>query len=565
MHPVLQRVYQNRGVADKRELEYGLGGLHSYQLLTGIKQAAEIIYAVIRNQQRIIIVGDFDADGATSCAVAVRGLRKLGARYVDFLVPNRFEFGYGLTPEIVVVAADLDPQLIITVDNGISSIEGVDAARQRGIKVVITDHHLPGNVLPKADAIVNPNQPGDVFPSKFLAGVGTMFYVILALRSLMREHDWFKTAGLQEPNFATLLDLVALGTVADVVPLDHNNRVLVSQGLARIRAGHACPGIKALVEVAGRQIDRLVATDLSFAVAPRLNAAGRIEDMAIGVACLLTDDPEQARQLALRLDQLNQERRAIEQDMQAQALLSLEAMQLQEDNLPVALCLYDKDWHQGVIGILASRIKERLHRPVIAFADGGTDAEGISILKGSARSIAGLHIRDAIDAVATRNPSLVQKFGGHAMAAGLTLRLSDLPKFTETFTQEVARHITEDDLRGVLHSDGELGALDMDLLLANQIRFAGPWGQAFPEPLFDGEFTLLNYRILADRHLKLSLQHGLSGPAVEAVAFNTRDDDWPDQVDRVRIAYRLDVNHYRGQDKLQLIVEHLEPLVAGKG
>ncbi|MDH5642461.1 MAG: single-stranded-DNA-specific exonuclease RecJ, partial [Nitrospira sp.] len=486
---MLARVFAARDVASAVQLQHDFQHLLPFHLLKNSHAAAVLLHQALAEQQRILIVGDFDADGATSCALAMRCLHALGAAHVDFLVPNRFEYGYGLTPEIVQVAMAYQPQLIVTVDNGIASIEGVAAAKAEGVRVLVTDHHLPGEQLPAADVIVNPNQPGDEFPSKNLAGVGVIFYVMLALRAYLRELDWFKQRGLAEPNLAQHLDLVALGTVADVVPLDHNNRILVSQGLARIRAHKCCPGIHALLTVARRELAHVTAADLGFAAGPRLNAAGRLEDMRYGIECLLQDDEGRALEHAQTLDQMNQDRRRIEADMQTQALAALE--KLRTDAVPMGVCLYDAAWHQGVIGILASRIKDRLHRPVIAFAD-ANERE----LKGSARSISGLHMRDALDRVATAQPDLLQKFGGHAMAAGLSILKEHLPRFQEAFDREVSRQLAPEDLQNVVRSDGELEAQYFSMELAQLIRYAAPWGQHFPEPVFDGDFRVVQQRVL---------------------------------------------------------------------
>jgi single-stranded-DNA-specific exonuclease len=450
------------------------------------------------------------------------------------------------------VAAAQRPQLIMTVDNGVSSIEGVAAAHARGIRVLVTDHHLAGDRLPAADAIVNPNLAGDTFPSKHLAGVGVAFYVLLALRARLRADGWFDRGGGREPNLAELLDLVALGTVADVVPLDHNNRILVHQGLCRIRAGRCVPGIAALLELAGRDRGRITAADLGFVVGPRLNAAGRLEDMSLGIECLLADDPGRAREMAARLDQLNRERRTIEAEMQAQALEELERLHLDGDGLPTGLCLFDERWHQGVIGILASRIKERLHRPVIAFAQA---AEGE--LKGSARSVPGLHIRDALDAVAARHPTLIDRFGGHAMAAGLSLPRAHLESFQVAFDEVVRERVDEDALRGVIYSDGELACADFSLETAERLRNAGPWGQGFPEPLFDGLFEVRSRRVVGERHLKLAVVPEGGEPVLDAIAFNQADDEYGAVGARVRLVYRLDVNEFRGTRTVQLVVEHI--------
>jgi len=555
LHPVLKRIYAGRHIASAGELERSLERLLPVELLSGCDAAADLLQEMLDRGGRILVVGDFDADGATSCALAVRALRRMGAREVAYLVPNRFEYGYGLTPEIVELAWQRTrPDLIITVDNGISSLEGVAAANCRGIRVLITDHHLPGKTLPDAAAIVNPNQPGDLFPSKCLAGVGVIFYVMLALRRHLREAGGFAARGIPEPKLAELLDLVALGTVADVALLDQNNRILVAQGLARVRRGVACAGIRALIRVAKRDAGRLTATDLGFALGPRLNAAGRLEDMSLGIECLLSDDDTAALAMAERLDDLNRERRRIETEMQTQAQACLESLaaDAQPATDSVSLCLYHEDWHQGVIGILASRLKDRLHRPVIAFAPAGEDE-----IKGSARSVAGLHIRDALDAVATRYPGLIVKFGGHAMAAGLSLRPGDLAAFQAAFEAEVRRHLDPAELRGVIYSDGELAAEEISLDVAELLRDAGPWGQGFPEPVFDGRFEVAQRRRVGERHLKLVLRLPGTERHVDAIAFNTGVEACPAERGEIRIAYRLDVNEYRGQRSPQLIIEHI--------
>ena len=549
--PLLTRLYAARGVRSAEELDKGLARLIPYQRLKGIEAAVELLVQALQRRSRILIVGDFDADGATASAVGVLGLRMLGAAHVDYLVPNRFEFGYGLTPEIVAVACERRPDLLITVDNGISSVEGVAAARAAGMQVLVTDHHLPGPELPAADAIVNPNQPGCEFPSKALAGVGVIFYVLLALRARLRELGWF--AARAEPNLAELLDLVALGSVADVVPLDANNRILVSQGLARIRKGFARPGLKAVLEVAGKQAARISSSDLGFILGPRLNAAGRLDDMSLGIECLLCEDEALARDMAAQLDQLNQDRKAIEQGMQREALAQLKDLPL--DDMPFGLCLFEADWHQGVIGILASRLKERYHRPTIAFADAG---EGV--LKGSARSIPGLHIRDALDAVAARHPGLISKFGGHAMAAGLSLPQAHFGAFAAAFDAEVRRQLCAEDLTGRLLSDGQLGAEEFHLELARALRHAGPWGQHFPEPLFHGVFQLVQQRLVGERHLKMTIKSECGSVQLDAIAFNVDRELWPNpQVRWAELAYRLDLNEFRGQESVQLLVTHLAP------
>ena len=549
--PVLQRVYAARHITAAAELEYSLERLQTPERLGGLEAAVALLAAVVTAGQRLLIVGDFDADGATSCALCMRALRSLGASDVHYLVPNRFEYGYGLTPEIVAVAAQQQPDLIITVDNGISSVAGVAAARAHGIRVLITDHHLPGEQLPQADAIVNPNQHGDAFPSKHLAGVGVAFYVMLALRAELRRRDWFSQQAIPEPNLGQLLDLVALGTVADVVPLDHNNRILVEQGLQRIRAGRCVPGIRALLQVARRTPARCIATDLGFAVGPRLNAAGRLDDMSLGIECLLADTEPAARGMAAQLDGLNRERREIEADMQAQALAAIRDLHLDTEQLPVGLCLFDPDWHQGVIGILAARIKERFYRPVIAFARSDTGE-----LTGSARSVPGLHIRDALDAVATRHPGLITRFGGHAMAAGLSLDESKFDAFATAFDAEVSQVLSADALEDVIYSDGSLDDAEFSLDSARLLRDAGPWGQGFPAPLFDGYFVVVGQRVVGEKHLKMILRPVGSSRQMDAIAFNT--PLLPETGTEARMAYRLDVNEFRGAESPQLIVEHIE-------
>jgi single-stranded-DNA-specific exonuclease len=560
LHPVLARVFASRGIAAQEELSLGLKQLLPPTGFKGLAEAASLLADVLTAGESILFVGDFDADGATSTAVGVTLLRQMGAAQVDYLVPNRFEFGYGLTPEIVELARQRAPALIVTVDNGISSIEGVERARELGIRSLVTDHHLPGSVLPAANVIVNPSQPGCGFPSKALAGVGVIFYVMAALRGELLARGWFEQRGLQVPNLAGVLDLVALGTVADVVPLDRNNRILVQQGLLRLRAGQTRPGIRALLEVAGRPLHRVVAADLSFGVAPRLNAAGRLDDMSIGIECLLAEDEFSARGAASTLDALNRDRRQIEQNMQDEALRSLDVtLAALGNSLPASVCLYEAGWHQGVVGIVASRIKDRLHRPTIAFADSDS-----GVLKGSARSIPGLHIRDALDRVATRHPGLVEKFGGHAMAAGLSLPRDRLPAFREALESVVAEMFDQVELEAVVESDGPLAAEELDLSLAMALRYAAPWGQHFPEPVFDGEFNLIDQRLVGDKHLKLVCSPVQQpGQTVDAILFNVDRERWPNQaVGAVRLAYRLDCNFYRGEERLQLMVEAMETLDA---
>jgi single-stranded-DNA-specific exonuclease len=551
--PLLTRLYAARGVTSQDELDKGLARLIPYQQLKGIDAAVDLLVTALQQRQRILIVGDFDADGATASTVGVLGLRLLGAAHVDYLVPNRFEFGYGLTPEIVKVALEREPELLMTVDNGISSVEGVAAAKAAGLQVLVTDHHLPGHELPAADAIVNPNQPGCTFPSKALAGVGVIFYVLMALRARLRDIGWFEASGRAQPNLGELLDLVALGSVADVVPLDANNRILVHQGLMRIRAGRARPGLKAILEVARREPSRITSTDLGFILGPRLNAAGRLDDMSLGIECLLCEDETLAREMAVQLDELNQDRKSIEQGMQREALAQLKDLPL--ESMPFGLCLFEAEWHQGVIGILASRLKERYHRPTIAFASAG---EGV--LKGSARSVPGFHIRDALDAVAAKHPELISKFGGHAMAAGLSLPEQNFPAFAEAFDAEVRRQLTEEDLTGRLLSDGTLAVEEFHLELARALRNAGPWGQHFPEPLFHGVFQLVEQRVVGERHLKMVLKTECGTVKLDGIAFGVDRDVWPNPTVRwVELAYKLDLNEFRGNETVQLMVAHISP------
>ncbi len=563
LHPVLARVFAARSLSSADELDYSLGNLLPYLDLLNIDTAVELLYQHLSNRSHILIVADFDADGATSCAVALRGLRAMGAEKVSYVVPNRFDYGYGLTPEIVDVAARQQPDLLITVDNGISSVDGVVAARQLGIDVLITDHHLPGRELPDANAIVNPNQAGDVFASKSLAGVGVMFYVLMALRARLKERSWFQAQQISIPNLAQWLDLVALGTVADVVPLDHNNRILVEQGLRRIRQGHCCPGISAILQIAGRNQSRLSSSDLGFAVGPRLNAAGRLQDMKLGIECLLCDDLPRALHAAQQLDELNRERRDIEAQMRDEAISGLDELDFDMQTLR-GVCVYQQDWHQGVVGLVAARVREHLHRPVIAFANNSEDE-----LKGSARSIPGLHIRDALDTVAARYPGLIRKFGGHAMAAGLSLDSAHYEEFSRCFNEVVSELLREEDLQDCIHSDGELAAADINLDVADMLRRAGPWGQHFPEPLFDGMFELVQRRIVGGKHLKMMLRApsvtgcgSAAGRPVEAIAFNITDEGWPQDVARVRIVYKLGINDYRGECTPQLLIDHIQPLLA---
>lgn len=553
LHPVIDRIYRGRNIANLDDLENGLKGLTHFNVLKGMPQAAQILADAVVQNKRIIIVGDFDADGATSTSVCILALRAMGYHNVDFLVPNRFDFGYGLSVPIVDEAAKQGAEVIVTVDNGISCIDGVTHAKSLGMQVVVTDHHLPGDVLPPADAIVNPNQPGCEFPSKNLAGVGVAFYIMLALKAELQQQGHFEKAGVAPPNLASLLDIVAVGTVADVVVLDKNNRILVHQGLQRIRAGKCRPGIKALVEVANRDCAHLTSTDLGFVVGPRLNAAGRLDDMSQGIACLLEDETIQARMIAAELDALNKERREIETGMKAQAETVLEQMALNEGDMPSALVVYREDFHQGVIGIVAGRLKEKYLKPVIAFAH-----QDDEIIKGSARSIPGVHIRDVLDEVNTRYPGVIEKFGGHAMAAGLSLPVAKLQDFEQAFVDIARAHMAKLDGNHALLSDGDLSSKELCLPFAHLLRQAGPFGQGFESPLFDGEFALLDQRLVGQKHLKMVLKSD-GANEVDAIAFNVDLKSWPDaMVKRVHIAYRLDINVFRGQETVQLIVEQIE-------
>ncbi|EMS1597011.1 single-stranded-DNA-specific exonuclease RecJ [Salmonella enterica] len=554
--PLLRRLYASRGVRSARELERSVKGMLPWQQLSGIDNAVEILYNAFREGTRIIVVGDFDADGATSTALSVLGMRALGCDNISYLVPNRFEDGYGLSPEVVDQAKARGAQLIVTVDNGISSHAGVAHAKTLGIPVIVTDHHLPGDTLPDADAIINPNLRDCEFPSKSLAGVGVAFYLMLALRTFLRDKGWFDERNIAPPNLAELLDLVALGTVADVVPLDANNRILTWQGLSRIRAGKCRPGIKALLEISNRDPQQLAASDLGFALGPRLNAAGRLDDMSVGVALLLCDNLGEARVLASELDALNQTRKEIEQGMQAEALILCEKLERSSETLPGGLAMYHPEWHQGVVGILASRIKERFHRPVIAFAPTGDGT-----LKGSGRSIQGVHMRDALERLDTLYPDLMIKFGGHAMAAGLSLEEHKFEQFQQRFGELVTEWLDPALLQGEVISDGPLSAAEMSMEVAQLLRDAGPWGQMFPEPLFDGRFRLLQQRLVGERHLKVMVEPVGGGPLLDGIAFNIDTTCWPDNgVREVELAYKLDINEFRGNRSLQIIIDDIWPL-----
>lgn len=555
LDPLLMRIYAARGISHRDELELTLDRLLPVSSLEGVSAAVELL-AAHRPDGKVLIIGDFDADGATGSALFVRGLRGLGFANVEFLVPDRFRFGYGLTPEIVALAATRRPTLIVTVDNGISSLEGVEAAHALGLPVLITDHHLPGGTLPLAEVIVNPNLAGSRFGSRALCGVGVAFYVIAALA---------RALGVAEFRPADLLDLVALGTVADLVPLDHNNRILVAQGLRRMRAGRCVRGIRALLESAGRSLADLDVADLAFSVAPRINAAGRLTDMSVGIACLLTDEPQEAARLATALSALNAERREIERQMQLEAIDLAERVRFDAAGGEAqGLCLFDESWHPGVVGLVAGRLKERLHRPVIAFACADADT-----LRGSARSVDGVHIRDVLEQVATCHPGLVRRFGGHAMAAGLTLERARLAEFRSAFARAVAERTDADSLAGILHSDGELTPEQLSLETARLLKRAGPWGAGFPEPLFDGAFRVAECRVVGERHLKLRVRPRAAGGAcpnlLDAIAFGyveTAGQEAPQFAPgaELHLGYHLEVNEYDGRESAQLNCQHLAPL-----
>lgn len=554
----LSRIYQSRGLSDAAELELRLQHLQGTGALMGLDKAVELLVGAITGKQRIMIIGDFDADGATSTAVAVSALKAMGSESCSYLVPNRFEYGYGLTPEIVELAAQSQPDLIVTVDNGISSIEGVERAQTLGMKVLITDHHLPGDVTPSADAIVNPNQHGCHFASKNAAGVGVIFYVLSGLRGALREAGWFESQGIDEPSMAEYLDLVALGTVADLVPLDRNNRILVEQGLRRIRAGKTRPGIRALLNIAGKRERDVVASDMGFILGPRLNAAGRLDDMSLGIECLLSSSDTHAHELASQLDQFNRQRKQIEEEMKRDAEAHFEEMDALDLKDRWGLCLYQPHWHQGVIGILASRVKEKLHRPVVVFAPESDDPNQTDgFLKGSARSISGFHMRDALDLIAKGYPGLLNKFGGHAMAAGMTIRAQDLGAFQDAFNEVAHRLLDEEDLNASFFSDGELGEQDLNLSSVELLGKSGPWGQAFPEPAFDNVFKVAQTRVLKDKHLKLVLQYQDGTQLFDAIQFNSA---WVGEQlpETVRAVYRPSINEFRGRKSVQLMLDYID-------
>ena len=553
-HPVIRRVLLARGVRDADELSLAMQDMLRPDDLGGIEQAASLLADAVTEDKQILIVGDFDADGATGTALAMLSLAAMGCGKVDFRVPNRFEFGYGLTVPLVDTLAEDPPDLLLTVDSGISCNEGIERARELGCRIIVTDHHLPGEKLPAAHAIVNPNCAGDVFPSKAMAGVGVMFYLLSVLRRELRARGWFGVSR-PEPNLARFLDLVALGTVADLVPLDHNNRVLVRQGLERIRRGMARPGLMALLRLGKRDYRFADASDLGFAVGPRLNAAGRLEDMGTGIRCLLTDDSSEAMRLANQLDELNQQRRGLQEQMQQEALGQVEELlaSLAQQELPPALCLFDESWHQGIVGLVASRVKDAVHRPVFAFAP---ESEGASVLKGSARSVKGLHIRDVLAYVDSHQPGLMKAFGGHAMAAGLTLDGSQYAQFVKSVSDAVTAILDGTELSAELLTDGELAATDISLGFAASLDRLGPWGQHFPEPVFDGLFEVIERRVVGGSHLKMIVRSIDGGEPVDAIAFNRLPEDLPAS-GAVRLLYRLGINRWRGSESCQLMVEEI--------
>jgi single-stranded-DNA-specific exonuclease len=554
LDPVIRRVLLSRGVTRKEDLTLDMRAMLPPGELSGVNEAAQLIALAVMQDQRILIVGDFDADGATGTATAMLALQAMGCKSVEFRVPNRFEFGYGLTVPLVDTLAENPPDVLITVDSGISCLAGVARARELGCRVIVTDHHLPGEVIPDANAIVNPNCDGDAFPSKAMAGVGVVFYLLSVVRRVLREAGWF-SAGRKEPAMAQFLDLVALGTVADLVPLDHNNRVLVRQGLERIRRGQARPGLMALLRLGKRDYRYVSAADLGFAAGPRLNAAGRLEDMATGIRCLLTDDSNEAMRMATQLNELNQQRKGMQEQMQAQAMEQLGGLlaSLKGQEMPRALCLYDDSWHQGIVGLVASRVKDAVHRPVFAFAP---ESEAAGLLKGSARSVRGLHIRDVLAYMDAQAPGLMRAYGGHAMAAGLTLDFDKLPEFRESLLPAVDAVLDGAELTSEILTDGELQASDICLRLAGWLEDLGPWGQRFPEPLFDGRFDVLDQRVVGGSHLKMVVRPLDGSDVLDAIAFNRMPDDLP-AAGPARMLYRVGINRWRGEESCQLMIEEI--------
>ena len=553
---LLQRVYALRGITSMQELDYTTRNLCNYDNLDGTQTAVEIVYSAMQNNKRIMIVGDFDTDGATSTALTVKALKKMGCQHVDYIIPNRFDDGYGLSISVIKRALLKKADLIITVDNGVSAIEAVEFAKQSNLTVIITDHHLCSEQLPAADAIINPNLPNCSFPSKHLAGVGVAFYFMSALRAKLRQENWFRTHNLEEYNIASLLDLVALGTIADVVKLDHNNRILVHQGINRIRSGYCCAGIKALLHIARKDPVSFTSTDLAYYIAPRLNAAGRMDNMSLSVELLLCDDYDSALKQASDLDMLNNDRKLIEQTMYKEALSYIQELEQQQSSFPNLLVVYHPEWHQGIIGILSARLKDKHYRPVICFA---STEEGI--LKGSGRSIAGIHLRDLLDELDQNHPNLLVSFGGHAMAVGLSIRENDLERFRKHFETLIDKRLNANTLEQIIETDGEIDSQDFNYAMAKQLKESGPWGEGFTEPTFDGDFIVHQQRLFAEKHLRLVLEPKNGGPIIEGVCFNVNLTQWPDNtIKNVKIVYQLDVDDFRGNQTAKLMIRHIWPI-----
>ncbi|MBI0104236.1 single-stranded-DNA-specific exonuclease RecJ [Gilliamella sp. W8145] len=553
---LLQRVYALRGITSMQELDYTTRNLCNYDNLDGTQTAVEIVYSAMQNNKRIMIVGDFDTDGATSTALTVKALKKMGCQHVDYIIPNRFDDGYGLSISVIKRALLKKADLIITVDNGVSAIEAVEFAKQSNLTVIITDHHLCPEQLPAADAIINPNLPNCSFPSKHLAGVGVAFYFMSALRAKLRQENWFRTHNLEEYNLASLLDLVALGTIADVVRLDHNNRILVHQGINRIRSGYCCAGIKALLHIARKDPVSFTSTDLAYYIAPRLNAAGRMDNMSLSVELLLCDDYDSALKQASDLDMLNNDRKLIEQTMYKEALSYIQELEQQQSSFPNLLVVYHPEWHQGIIGILSARLKDKHYRPVICFA---STEEGI--LKGSGRSIAGIHLRDLLDELDQNHPDLLVSFGGHAMAVGLSIRENDLERFRKHFETLIDKRLNANTLEQIIETDGEIDSQDFNYAMAKQLKESGPWGEGFTEPTFDGDFIVHQQRLFAEKHLRLVLEPKNGGPIIEGVCFNVNLTQWPDNtIKNVKIVYQLDVDDFRGNQTAKLMIRHIWPI-----
>ena len=553
---LLQRVYALRGITSMQELDYTTRNLCNYDNLDGTQTAVEIVYSAMQNNKRIMIVGDFDTDGATSTALTVKALKKMGCQHVDYIIPNRFDDGYGLSISVIKRALLKKADLIITVDNGVSAIEAVEFAKQSNLTVIITDHHLCPEQLPAADAIINPNLPNCSFPSKHLAGVGVAFYFMSALRAKLRQENWFRTHNLEEYNLASLLDLVALGTIADVVKLDHNNRILVHQGINRIRSGYCCAGIKALLHIARKDPVSFTSTDLAYYIAPRLNAAGRMDNMSLSVELLLCDDYDSALKQASDLDMLNNDRKLIEQTMYKEALSYIQGLEQQQSSFPNLLVVYHPEWHQGIIGILSARLKDKHYRPVICFA---STEEGI--LKGSGRSIAGIHLRDLLDELDQNHPDLLVSFGGHAMAVGLSIRENDLERFRKHFETLIDKRLNANTLEQIIETDGEVDSQDFNYAMAKQLKESGPWGEGFTEPTFDGDFIVHQQRLFAEKHLRLVLEPKNGGPIIEGVCFNVNLTQWPDNtIKNVKIVYQLDVDDFRGNQTAKLMIRHIWPI-----